>query len=249
MGWTVQHTESAAIAKALIAQAAQQQVIPPCGLTVHADRGSSMTSKPVAFLLADLGITKTHSRPYTSSDNPYLRSALQDPEAPARIPRSVLLHRRSAELLSRVLRLVQPPPSPFRNRPHGSGCRSPRPGRRAACEADLGPCPGLSAHPGALRPSAATATSAPHCRLDQQAQGGCTLIADADRLIRLDRLRVRQRLSARSRTERLYTASSPTPLSPAASTSTSAPTTTTQAENLMRVSVFDCLGPIRAGPI
>jgi putative transposase len=38
---------------------------------VHADRGSSMTSKPVAFLLADLGVTKTHNRPYTSTDNPY----------------------------------------------------------------------------------------------------------------------------------------------------------------------------------
>jgi len=35
------------------------------------DRGSSMRSKPVAFLLADLGVTKTHSRPYTSTDNPY----------------------------------------------------------------------------------------------------------------------------------------------------------------------------------
>ena len=43
----------------------------PGQLTVHADRGSSMTSKPVAFLLADLGVTKTHSRPYTSTDNPY----------------------------------------------------------------------------------------------------------------------------------------------------------------------------------
>jgi len=71
VGWTVQHRESAQIAKALIAQAAQQQRILPGSLTVHADRGSSMTSKPVAFLLADLGITKTHSRPYTSSDNPY----------------------------------------------------------------------------------------------------------------------------------------------------------------------------------
>jgi putative transposase len=40
-------------------------------LTVHADRGSSMTSKPVAFLLADLGVLKTHNRPYTSTDNPY----------------------------------------------------------------------------------------------------------------------------------------------------------------------------------
>jgi putative transposase len=71
VGWTVQHRESAQIAKALIAHAAEQQNILPGTLTVHADRGSSMTSKPVAFLLADLGITKTHSRPYTSNDNPY----------------------------------------------------------------------------------------------------------------------------------------------------------------------------------
>ncbi len=71
VGWTVQHRESAQIAKALISQAALQQKILPGSLTVHADRGSSMTSKPVAFLLADLGITKTHSRPYTSTDNPY----------------------------------------------------------------------------------------------------------------------------------------------------------------------------------
>ena len=71
VGWTVQHRESAQIAKALIAQAAAQQGIEPGTLTVHADRGSAMRSKPVAFLLADLGVTKTHSRPYTSTDNPY----------------------------------------------------------------------------------------------------------------------------------------------------------------------------------
>ena len=71
MGWTVQHRESGEIAKALIAQAAEQQGITPGTLTVHADRGSSMTSKPVAFLLADLGVTRTHNRPYTSTDNPY----------------------------------------------------------------------------------------------------------------------------------------------------------------------------------
>ncbi len=40
-------------------------------LTLHADRGSSMASKPVAFLLADLGVTKSHSRPHCSNDNPY----------------------------------------------------------------------------------------------------------------------------------------------------------------------------------
>ena len=71
VGWSVQYRESAALAEQLIAQATLQQQIRPGQLTVHADRGSSMTSKPVAFLLADLGITKTHARPYTSSDNPY----------------------------------------------------------------------------------------------------------------------------------------------------------------------------------
>jgi putative transposase len=71
VGWTVQLRESAQVAKALIAQAIEQQGIGRGQLTVHADRGSSMRSKPVAFLLADLGITKSHSRPYTSTDNPY----------------------------------------------------------------------------------------------------------------------------------------------------------------------------------
>ena len=71
VGWTVQHRESAELAKALIAQATAQQAIEPGTLTVRADRGSSMTSKPVVFLLADLGVLKTHSRPYTSTDNPY----------------------------------------------------------------------------------------------------------------------------------------------------------------------------------
>jgi putative transposase len=71
VGWTVQHRESGQVAKELIAQVCQQQQIARDQLTVHADRGSSMTSKPVAFLLADLGVTKTHNRPYTSTDNPY----------------------------------------------------------------------------------------------------------------------------------------------------------------------------------
>ena len=56
VGWTVQQRESASVAEALIAQAAEQQRIAPGTLTVHADRGSSMTSKPVALLLADLDV-------------------------------------------------------------------------------------------------------------------------------------------------------------------------------------------------
>ena len=71
VAWTVQQREHSLVAKDLIAQAIEQQNVAAGQLTVHADRGSSMTSKPVAFLLADLGVTKTHNRPYTSTDNPY----------------------------------------------------------------------------------------------------------------------------------------------------------------------------------
>jgi putative transposase len=71
VGWTVQPREHADLAKALIGQAVDQQQVERGQLTVHADRGTAMTSKPVAFLLADLGVLKTHSRPYTSTDNPY----------------------------------------------------------------------------------------------------------------------------------------------------------------------------------
>ena len=71
VGWTVQYRENAQLAKALIAQSIEQQEIKPGTLTVHADRGGPMRGKPVAFLLADLGVTKSHSRPYTSTDNPY----------------------------------------------------------------------------------------------------------------------------------------------------------------------------------
>jgi putative transposase len=71
VGWTVQYRETAQLAKALIEQATEQQQIGRDVLTVHADRGSPMRGKPVAFLLADMGITRSHSRPYTSTDNPY----------------------------------------------------------------------------------------------------------------------------------------------------------------------------------
>lgn len=71
VGWMVAYQELAALAQKLIEESCQKQHIGPGQLTVHADRGPSMTSKPVALLLSDLGITKTHSRPYTSNNNPY----------------------------------------------------------------------------------------------------------------------------------------------------------------------------------
>jgi putative transposase len=71
VGWMVATRESAVLAEKLIAATAAKQGIARGQLTIHADRGSSMTSKPVALLLADLGVTQSHSRPHVSNDNPY----------------------------------------------------------------------------------------------------------------------------------------------------------------------------------
>jgi putative transposase len=74
VGWMVAHREQKALAKRLIEQSCLKQQIEPGQLTLHADRGSSMKSKVVAQLLADMGVTKTHSRPHVSNDNPYSES-------------------------------------------------------------------------------------------------------------------------------------------------------------------------------
>lgn len=76
------------MAKRLIAETCLRHDIMPNQLTVHADRGPSMRSKTVALLLTDLGITKTHTRPYTASDNPYSEAHFKTlkyrPEFPGR---------------------------------------------------------------------------------------------------------------------------------------------------------------------
>jgi putative transposase len=74
VGWMVAHRELSSLAQKLIEQTCEKQHIQPGQLTIHADRGPSMKSKPVAFLMADMGITKSHSRPYVSNDNPYSES-------------------------------------------------------------------------------------------------------------------------------------------------------------------------------
>lgn len=71
VGWMIADQQNAALAQRLLHQSLQKQGIGPGQLTIHADRGAAMTAKPLAWLLADLGVTKTHTRPYTSTDNPY----------------------------------------------------------------------------------------------------------------------------------------------------------------------------------
>jgi putative transposase len=71
VAWMVATTETAELAKTFIAAAVSGQGVPADQLAIHADRGTSMTSKPVAALLADLGVARSHSRPHVSNDNPY----------------------------------------------------------------------------------------------------------------------------------------------------------------------------------
>lgn len=77
VGWMLAHAESAELAQEFIEQTLCKQGIAPGALTLHADRGSSMRSQPVASLLDNLGVTKSHSRPHVSDDNPYSESAFK----------------------------------------------------------------------------------------------------------------------------------------------------------------------------
>lgn len=74
VGWMVAHRELASLAANLISETCKKFNIEEGGLTIHADRGPSMKSNQVGNLLADLGVTKTHSRPYVSNDNPFSES-------------------------------------------------------------------------------------------------------------------------------------------------------------------------------
>jgi putative transposase len=87
-GWLLARAERAQLAERLLADTIAHQHVDRGELTIHADRGSSMASKPVAFLLADLGVTKSHSRPHCSNDNPYSEARFKTlkyrPEFPER---------------------------------------------------------------------------------------------------------------------------------------------------------------------
>jgi len=88
VGWMLAPRESAELAQQLIAETVSRHDVEPGMLTLHADRGAAMRSKPVASLLVDLDVAKSHSRPHVSDDNPYSESQFKTmkyrPEFPAR---------------------------------------------------------------------------------------------------------------------------------------------------------------------
>jgi transposase InsO family protein len=171
VGWMVAYQESAALAKRLITKTCQWQKIEPGQLTIHADRGSSMTSKPVALLLSDLGVTKTHGRPHVSNDNPYSESQFKTlSQVQLGIPRPVRLDPGCPSVLHRLLYVVQ----------HDAPSRQPRtayPLRRplrSGGETNRGagsrPSEGVRGQPRQVRPGGTEAAGDSQRGMDQQAQ-------------------------------------------------------------------------------
>ena len=106
MRWEVHTTENADLAEAFIENAIIDNG-GVCPRAVHADRGTSMTSKPVAALLADLHITQSHSRPHVSNDNPYSEAQFKTLKYCPAFPGQIRLPARRPHLLRRFLRLLQ----------------------------------------------------------------------------------------------------------------------------------------------
>lgn len=156
VGWMVASRESKILAERLIAQTLATQHITAGQLTLHADRGSSMSSKPVALLLADLGrhqvaLTATHQQ-----RQPVLRGPVQDPEIPARLPATIRVDRGRPSALRPLLRLVQP----NTNIP-ASGCMCPPTCTTAVPTRSTGTGPPCSTPPSA---SCASHPNHPPCR-------------------------------------------------------------------------------------
>ena len=122
-GWMVADRENSVLAGHLIEETCHKQGVQPRVLTPHSDRGAPMTSKCTAQLLADLGVTRSLSRPQVSDDNPFSEAQFKDPEVPPGLPRALPRHHRRDRLLPDVPPLVQHRASPWRD-------RDAHPGRR-----------------------------------------------------------------------------------------------------------------------
>ena len=127
VGWMIAYRESAELAKRLIQHSCRAQNIAPGQLTVHADRGSSMKSKPVALLLADLGVVKTLT-PACFRRQSIFGKPVPHLEIPPWLSGSLRLHRGCSRLLPELLSVVQPPAPSFRTRPDDAGHGPSRPG-------------------------------------------------------------------------------------------------------------------------
>ena len=192
-GWMLAHAENARLAEALLADTVTKQNIGHGQLTIHADRGSPMVAKPVAFLLADLGVTKSHSRPHCSNDNPFSESQFRTLKYRPEFPDRFGCYARRPRLLQPVLQLVQRRASSLRHRVPHPRRRALRAGRSSPREASHRPQRRLRHPSRTVRPQATPAAGAAHRRVDQRAQGGPrhdTVIPEEICLERVDTRRI-----------------------------------------------------------
>ena len=167
VGWMVADRENSALAACLIEETCHKQGVRPQVLTLHSDRGAPMTSKCTAQLLADLGVTRSMSRPQVSDDNPFSEAQFKTlkyhPGFPGRFHNITAAHR----LLSNVLSLVQHRASTWRHcHAHPGRCPSPSyPERAAPAPAD--PSSRLDPSSRTLRSWHPKTTTPARSRLDQ----------------------------------------------------------------------------------
>ena len=169
VGWMVATTETAELAQGFITRAVDLQGITKGSLTIHADRGTSMTSKGVAELLTDLGVARTHSRPHVSNDNPYSEAVNKTLKYCPAFPATVRFDRRCTGVLCRILRVLQPSPSSFRDRIAHPRVSPLRHSRRDPRSSNRGPARGLRRKPLPVREPQAPPAPATHRSMDQQA--------------------------------------------------------------------------------
>ncbi len=193
VGWLVAPSESGELARDLIADCIKRHRVTRDQLTIHADRGTSMTSKPVSALLVDLGVIRSHSRPHVSNDNPYSESAFKTlkycPAFPDRFG-SIADARAFVDLHG----VLQPRAPPQRYRAAHPRVGPLRHRHRDPSPAGAHPGRGLRRQPRPVHPTTHPA-QAPGHRVDQPApqrrRGGRTERMTPACLTRLDRFRGR----------------------------------------------------------
>jgi len=132
VAWRLETRESAALAEDLFSGAIVREGVDPTQLTVHADGGSAMTSKNLTYLFADLGVTKSRSRPHVSNDNPYSESHFKTLKYGSSYPGRFANIEQAQRLLPSIHRLVQHRASARWDRPANARRRASRPRRRPA---------------------------------------------------------------------------------------------------------------------
>ena len=169
VGWMVAPRETAELAKRLIAETCAKQGIVAGDLTIHADRGTSMTSKPVALLMADLGVTKTHSRPHVSDDNPYSESQFKTLKYRPEFPDRFGSIEDARAFCQKFFAWYNQRASSQRDRPADSGNAALRHGRAGHRAKTTGSRRSLCSQPRTLHPRSTKAPAPAHRGLDQPA--------------------------------------------------------------------------------